>query len=325
VQVLLKEVATGRPLLTLPQPDHYSAQLFSPPAFSPDGRLLVTITYRLVLANKKYREEGHTLHFWELATGKERLTIQCPENGNQHYIRTPTFAPGGRMLATSRGDRTIQVWDVATGKELVRRAGCDAEVDGLVFSPDARMLASGHRDSTILLWDLASENIAPNHPFGDGQDADAWWADLASSEARKAHAAVWKLIAVPGRAVPLLGKQLCPATRVPADRLRQLLDDLDSAEFERREAASRELADLQERAYPSLQEALQSDPSAEKRRRIKALLDDPRTVRSPMTLQGVRAIEVLEHIGTPEAHQVLESLAKGAPEAGLTQEAKASL
>ena len=40
---------------------------------------------------------------------------------------------------------------------------------------------------------------------------------------------------------------------------------------------------------------------------------------------GLRAVEVLERIGTPEARQVLAKLADGAPEARLTQEAKASL
>ena len=39
----------------------------------------------------------------------------------------------------------------------------------------------------------------------------------------------------------------------------------------------------------------------------------------------LRAIEVLEHIGTAEARQVLKSLANGAPEARRTREAKSSL
>src|SRR5262249_9723059 len=141
VQVLLKDIATDRTLLSLPQPDRYSHE---PPAFSPDGRLLVTITYRVVLANNEHRWEGHTLHFWELATGKERLRIQCPENGYQYSLRTPTFAPDGRTLATSRNDRTIQLWDVATGKELLRRTGYDAGVWRLAFRPDGKALASGH-------------------------------------------------------------------------------------------------------------------------------------------------------------------------------------
>ena len=42
-------------------------------------------------------------------------------------------------------------------------------------------------------------------------------------------------------------------------------------------------------------------------------------------LRALRAVETLEHIGTPEAQEVLKKLAAGAPEPRLTQEAKASL
>jgi hypothetical protein len=42
-------------------------------------------------------------------------------------------------------------------------------------------------------------------------------------------------------------------------------------------------------------------------------------------LRDLRAVEVLEHIGTPKARQVLRTLARGAPAARLTREAKASL
>ncbi len=42
-------------------------------------------------------------------------------------------------------------------------------------------------------------------------------------------------------------------------------------------------------------------------------------------MQALRAVEVLERVGTPEARQILEDLARGAPEARLTREAKAAL
>jgi hypothetical protein len=43
------------------------------------------------------------------------------------------------------------------------------------------------------------------------------------------------------------------------------------------------------------------------------------------TLRCLRAIELLERLGTPEARKLLERLGQGSPEAWLTQEAKASL
>ena len=42
-------------------------------------------------------------------------------------------------------------------------------------------------------------------------------------------------------------------------------------------------------------------------------------------MQALRAVEVLEMIGTAEARKVLEGLARGAAECDLTREAKAAL
>ena len=42
-------------------------------------------------------------------------------------------------------------------------------------------------------------------------------------------------------------------------------------------------------------------------------------------LQDIRSVEVIEHLGTAPARQLLRELAKGMPEARLTREAKAAL
>ena len=42
-------------------------------------------------------------------------------------------------------------------------------------------------------------------------------------------------------------------------------------------------------------------------------------------VRTIRALELLEQLGTPEARTLLQTLAKGAPNADLTREAKAIL
>jgi RNA polymerase sigma factor (sigma-70 family) len=321
-QVVLQDVATGRPRLAIPLPDRNGYRA----AFAPDGRSLLTYGYRVRTDAKGSHWDNHALHLWELASGQERLTIRSPVENDQGGYECVTFSPDGRTLAAARQDRTIQEWDVATGAEMLTRGGYEAAVDCLAFRPDGKALASGHRDSTILLWDLTAGLRRPrpgNAPTP--RQLEQAWADLASTDGHKAHAAIWKLVAAPAHAVPLLGARLRPAAAPPADEIRKLLADLDSAQYERREAASRRLADHGEAAEATLEEALKADPSAEKRRRIEQLLAAPRVVRIPEQLRALRSVEALERIGNAEARRVLEGIAKGAPEARLTREARASL
>ncbi|HEV3083538.1 MAG TPA: sigma factor-like helix-turn-helix DNA-binding protein, partial [Gemmataceae bacterium] len=321
-QVVLQEVATGRQLLTLPQPDNYRHRA----AFSPDGRILVTSTCRVSPGDNGSRWENHALHLWELATGKERLTIKFGKEGWEYEIEQITFSPDGKRLALARRDRIIQLLDAATGKELMRHAGYDAPIYCLAFTPDGRGLATGHSDSTILLWDIspAARPRAVHAPFVPAEQ-EQWWNDLAGRDARKAHAAIWGLVSQPDTTPDLLRARLSAEPALPAERLHKLIADLDSGRFQEREDAARQLADLEECAEPALREALKINSSAEQRRRIEALLAVPTVVRSAEKLRRLRALEVLEHICSSQARELLDELAKGAPESRVTQEAKASL
>jgi hypothetical protein len=70
-------------------------------------------------------------------------------------------------------------------------------------------------------------------------------------------------------------------------------------------------------ALPALRDALERDPSAEVRQRIKVLLGDPPVRSLPAAsgeeLHAVRAIEVLERIGSAEARRILLTLKNGPP------------
>jgi WD40 repeat protein len=68
------------------------------------------------------------------------------------------FSPDGKLLASGSSDRTIKLWDVATGKERATLRGHAGEVSSVCFSPDGKVLASGGDDRTIKLWDVATRN-----------------------------------------------------------------------------------------------------------------------------------------------------------------------
>jgi WD40 repeat protein len=75
-------------------------------------------------------------------------------SGHTSAVSCLSFSPNGRKFASGSGDRTVRLWDVATGASLGEPL--TGHVDGvtcLSFSPDGRRLASGSKDSTVRLWD----------------------------------------------------------------------------------------------------------------------------------------------------------------------------
>ena len=91
-----------------------------------------------------------------------------------------------------------------------------------------------------------------------------------------------------------------------------------------REKASAELA-RHGSADEDLWLALKARPSLEVRQRIERLLETIDWQLTPEELRTLRALEILERIGTPQARSVLETIAAGAPKAMLAKEAAATV
>ncbi len=312
------DVATGKEVRLVAQTDRSPVTSL---AFSRDGRILVT------------SHGDDTIRLWELSTGQERLRIKHP-----NHVTAIALAPDGKLLASTNGGwsasrgphdpgnegwEVIRLWDALTGKEVHRFEGHRARAAALAFSPDGTRLASCSFDTTALLWDVQAvrKKQPPVAERLSREELQALWADLSGPDAPRAYRALGRMVAAPSEAVPFLRQHFARPGAGDPERVARLVADLDSNAFAVRERAARELEKLGTAAEPALGKALEGRPSPEVRRRVEELLRRLAAGR----LADRRAVEVLEHVGSPEARQVLRSLAEGPPQVALTQEAKAAL
>jgi hypothetical protein len=71
------------------------------------------------------------------------------------WVHAVAVAPDRSWIA-SGGDRTVRVWDVATGRERARLTGHTDWVNAVAVAPDGSWIASGSSDRTVRVWDVAS-------------------------------------------------------------------------------------------------------------------------------------------------------------------------
>ncbi|MBI1917075.1 MAG: PD40 domain-containing protein [Planctomycetes bacterium] len=315
-QVRLWDAVTGQALRTL---GGHAANVYGI-AFSPDGR-------RVASAGGPRSGPGRgEVKVWEAATGQEVLRLA----GHATTAYGVVFSPDGRLLASAGEDGKLAFWDAHSGDAVRSVAAHTGAIYSVCFSPDGKRVATAGRDRTIKVWTVgAPPGPRPGQAVPGPKEIEALWDELAGADAARAYRAIWALTAAPAQAVPFLSKRLRPAatlTSPQAQRVQQLVRDLDNRRFSVREKATRELAALGPPAVPLLRQALDGKPSAEARRRLEQLLEAlSGTAFAPDVLQGLRAVEVLEHIATPQARRVLEAMAAGLPTAPVTQEARASL
>jgi hypothetical protein len=329
--VAIRDVATGKLLIRLlPGRLEPGEKLRVPVAFAPDGRILIAGSLVRGEGNLSDQVKKYKFRIWELTTGLEMLVLSAP------YSSTAALAPDGRMLITAdsdfgraaKVDTSARLWDLATGKELLRLQGHESFVRDLAISPDGKRLATGLADSTVLVWDLTPGLGRVGMPAKhlDAAALNRSWTELGGEDAAKARAAIGSLVASPAETVSFLKDRLSPAAAVSPERFRQLIANLDSERFPVREAASDELEKLGLQAEPALRVALRGNASSEVRRRVERVLAaSPLPARWSEVRRGLRAIQVLEQIGTAQAVKLLQALAGGARGARLTTEASASL
>ncbi len=100
------------------------------------------------------------------AAAEERPILQLDTGGHMASINTIAFTPDGRQLVSASDDKTIRVWDLASGKTVRTIRGESAPGDAgkvyaMALSPDGKWLAAGGwtDDNEIRLYEFASGKL----------------------------------------------------------------------------------------------------------------------------------------------------------------------
>ncbi len=76
--------------------------------------------------------------------------------GHTDAVISVAWSPDGAHIASASADRTVQVYDAATGSHAFAYTGHSGGVTGAGWSPDSSRIVSTGLDSTVQMWDAST-------------------------------------------------------------------------------------------------------------------------------------------------------------------------
>jgi WD40 repeat protein len=285
-----------------------------PIAVTSDGRIATVVDMRGTIALSDLN--GNEIRKFKNPE-VPKAVLPFPERGRD--VSVISISANAHWFAVGGGfDEVVRIYEVLTGEECYQFVGNTAGVTNLSFHPNGRSLLSASKDGQVLMWNLKPKSGSPG-------SVETFWSDLASSNFKKAYTAIWEFPSDP-RGVEFLCQKLTPAPALDAEKTARWIADLDSKDFRVRETANKSLSALGSTVVPVLEAALSKTQSAEAQSKLKTLVEDlKKGPDNSDEIRLLRALCALELTESPAARKHIQVLAKGAPGARLTEEAKASL
>jgi hypothetical protein len=156
--------------------------------------------------------------------------------------------------------------------------------------------------------------VKPVKPLA-GKERDEHWAALLGADRAKATAAIRAFLATAPDQVAFIGQKLAvpEGDKVRTERVRKLIADLDSDDFDTRDAATEGLVKLGAPVIETMRVLAANGPNDELRFRAKVVLKrlgaDAGT--AAISARMTRVVRVLERAGTKAARELLARMAAG--------------
>jgi WD40 repeat protein len=127
------------------------------PEFSPDGSTLAA-----GIIGRASGADGEVL-LWDVASGRLLEGFK----GHTDQVFDVSFSPDGSRLASASADRTVRLWDLATGEQVGEPLlGHSAAVHAVMFDPTGTDLVSASADGSIILWNAGSRVVGEGGAIG---------------------------------------------------------------------------------------------------------------------------------------------------------------